>query len=110
MKNERMMILEMVNEGTISVDEAVKLLNALNKSNINCFDEFAQDIKYNIQNIVIPDAEKIKENTNVFLNKTGNLIDDFANSVKDFFNPTQYTTTPTKEPEKNKDNEDFDSK
>lgn len=86
MSNERMLILEMVKDGKISVDEGVKLLNAINKNNSSDFENFTNDLKCKLNNIPKPDTEKIKQNTQAFLNKTEEFIDDFAKSVRDFFN------------------------
>nr|WP_317356628.1 hypothetical protein [uncultured Tyzzerella sp.] len=86
MTNERMMILEMVKDGKITVDDGVKLLNAINKSSSSNFDDFANDIKYKINNIPKPNSQKIKQNTQAFFNKTEEIFDDFTKSVKDFFN------------------------
>ncbi|WP_317367155.1 hypothetical protein [uncultured Tyzzerella sp.] len=99
MTNERMMILEMIKDGKISVDDGVKLLNALNKNNSSNFDDFANDIKYKIYNMPKPNTEKIKENAQIIINKTEGLFDDFTKSIKDFFNTsnepsnTNYNTT-----------------
>ncbi len=86
MTNERMMILEMVKDGKISVDDGVKLLNAINKNNCSSFNDFTSDIKYKIHNMPKPNTEKIKQNTQAFFNKTEEIFDDFTKSVKDFFN------------------------
>ncbi len=86
MTNERMMILEMVKDGKITVDDGVKLLNAISKSSSSNFDDFANDIKYKINNIPRPNSQKIKQNTQAFFNKTEEIFDDFTKSVKDFFN------------------------
>ncbi len=83
MVNERMMILEMIKDGKISVDDGVKLLNAINKNNSSSFGDFKNDLKYKITK---PDSTKIKQNTQAFFNKTEEIFDDFTKSVKDFFN------------------------
>lgn len=96
---EKTMILEMVKDGKINVDEAVKLLYALNSTksspkeefeqNLYKFskniDNFAKDIKYKFNDLTKNDAIKLKENTQNFFNKTGEVLDDFTNSLKDFF-------------------------
>lgn len=98
---EKTMILEMVKDGKINVDEAVKLLYALNSTktspkeefeqNLHKFsknmDNFAKDIKYKFNDLAKNDGAKFKENTQNFFNKTGEVIDDFANSLKDLFSP-----------------------
>lgn len=86
MTNERMMILEMVKDGKITVDDGVKLLNAINKNNSSNFDDFAHDLKYKINNMSKPNTQKIKQNTQAFFNKTEEIFDDLTKSVKDFFN------------------------
>lgn len=86
MINERIMILEMVKDGKITVDEGVKLLNAINKNNSSNFDDFANDLKYKINNMYKPNTQKIKQNTQAFFNKTEEIFDDLTKSVKDFFN------------------------
>lgn len=86
MTSERMLILEMVKDGKISVDDGVKLLNAINKNNSNIFEDFSSDLKYKINHFPKPDASKIKQNTQSFFNKTEEMFEDFTKSVKDFFN------------------------
>ena len=86
MTSERMMILEMVKDGKISVDDGVKLLNAINKNSSNVFNDFSNDLKYKINHLPKPDANKIKQNTQAFFNKTEEIFEDFTKSVKDFFN------------------------
>lgn len=91
MANEKIMILEMVKDGKITVDEGVKLLNAIKQPTNSNFDDFTTDLKYKFQNIPKPDKEKIKKNAQCFFNKTEELFDDFTKSVKDFLgtNSTQ---------------------
>ncbi len=83
--NERIMILEMIKDGKISVDDGVKLLNAVNKNSSSSFEDFTNDIKYKFNNIPKPDAQKIKQNTKEFFNKTEEVFDDLTKSIKDFF-------------------------
>ena len=85
--NERIMILEMVRDGKISVDDGVKLLNAINKNTSSGFEDFTNDLKYKFNNIPKPDTNKIKQNTQAFFNKTEEIFDDFTQSIKDFFTP-----------------------
>ena len=98
---EKTMILEMVRDGKINVDEAVKLLYALNSTKSSPkeefeqnlhklsknMDNFAKDIKYKFNDLAKNDSAKFKESTQNFFNKTGEVIDDFANSLKDLFTP-----------------------
>ncbi|WP_250277469.1 SHOCT-like domain-containing protein [[Clostridium] colinum] len=86
MTNERIMILEMVKENKISVDDGVKLLNAINKNSSSNFEDFKNDLKYKFDNMPKPDTTKIKQNTQAVFNKTEELFDEFAKSIKDFFN------------------------
>lgn len=90
MKNEKIMILEMVKEGTITVDDGVKLLNALSKTNQN-FEDFAKDLKYKINNIPKPNANKIKQNAQIFFDKTEDIFDEMAKNIKGFFEPVDTT-------------------
>ena len=97
MINERIMILEMIKDGKISVDDGVKLLNALNKNSSSNFNDFKNDLKYKFNNIPKPNTEKIKEGAQVLFNKTEVLFDDFTKSVKDFFNTNEIKENNTQE-------------
>lgn len=90
---EKSMILSMVKDGIINVDEAVKLLNALNSSKLTPkeeleqnlykfsknFDNFTKDVKHKFNDFTN------KENTQTFFNKTNEIFDDFTNSLKGLF-------------------------
>ena len=118
MVNERMMILEMIKDGKISVDDGVKLLNAINKNSSSSFGDFTNDLKYKIYNIPKPDTTKIKQNTQAFFNKTEEIFDDFTKSVRDFFNTNNNTqnnptinveqVTPTNDNDNNNANNNDD--
>ncbi len=97
MVNERMMILEMVKDGKISVDDGVKLLNAIKQPTNSNFDDFTSDIKYKFQNIPKPDAEKIKENAQVFFNKTEEMFEEVGKTLKEFFSPNQNNQNKTQD-------------
>lgn len=90
MKSEKIMILEMVKDGTITVDDGVKLLNVLNKTTPN-FEDFANDLKYKINNI--SKSNKIKQNAQMFFDKTEDFFDEIAKNIKGFFEPTDITNT-----------------
>lgn len=65
MKEERMMVLNMVNEGRITAEEAVNLLNALNKSNSETISAtaktFAKGVKEKTADIVEKAEPKVKK-------------------------------------------------
>lgn len=119
---EKTMILEMIKDGKINVDEAVKLLYALNSTksspkeefeqNLHKFsknmDNFAKDIKYKFNDLTKNDGAKFKENTQNFFNKTGEVLDDFANSVKDFFTPNPQEMQNYNQNEFNENNKNDD--
>ena len=86
MKNEIMMILKMVEDNKVSVDDAVKLINAVNKNKNSNFEDFADDLKFKFNNMPKPNKEKIKKNAQTFFNKTEEIFDEVTNSIKDFFN------------------------
>ena len=84
--NERIMILEMVKNNKISVDDAVKLLNAINKNKNSSFDDFNEQLKYKFNNITKPNTNKIKENTQYIFNKSEEIFGDIKKSFREFFN------------------------
>lgn len=105
MSNENIVILKMLDQGKISVDDTIKLLNTVNsinlsepkvsssiESNINKFsnalDNLTKDIKIKVQK----DVPKIKENTHSILSKTGEIFSDFGKNVKDIFTSDSNTT------------------
>lgn len=103
MKTEKIMILEMVKEGTITVDEGVKLLNALNKTSQN-FEDFANDLKYKINSIPKIDSNKIKQNAQMFFDKTEDVFDEMTKNIKEFFTPFNPTQNQQNNEYKTQDN------
>ena len=61
MKEERMYILTMLNEGKITADEAVCLLNALASTEPRGFDEFAKSVKEKAVNFAEMAEPKVKK-------------------------------------------------
>lgn len=121
MAQEKEMILEMVKDNKITVDDAVKLLNAINKKNNSlskfdfedgfykvsyAVDKFSKDLKNKINNLYKNDGNKFKENTQVFFHKTEEFFDEFSKSIKDFFkmNVSQNNTMNNQNQESSKDN------
>jgi len=101
MKKERIKVLEMVEEGKISVDEAAKLLESLKASGdagwtpdyedaeekLNQFsknvDQFAKDFSEKF-GVVFKEVEpKLKSATKVVLEKTVSLLDDVSRSLNE---------------------------
>ncbi len=66
MKNERLLILEMVNEGKITVDEAIKLIDSLKKS--TSFD--ASDM-----------IDTVKEKVNDFVDDAKPVVKKYASKA-----------------------------
>lgn len=60
MKEERMLILNMLNEGKITADEAVSLLNALPSEGCS-FDDFARSVKTKVEDFAGKAEPKVKK-------------------------------------------------
>ncbi|MCL2664313.1 MAG: hypothetical protein FWE82_01745 [Defluviitaleaceae bacterium] len=97
MKHERLKILEMLDNGKITADEAARLLQAL-KTDTNdesfydgfYFDHeaaeerikaFAKDFSGKVQNLYKDVEPKIKKASNTVLEKTAKVIDELAKSL-----------------------------
>lgn len=99
MSNENIIILKMLDQGKISVDDTIKLLNTVNsidltsskvnvnsiESNINKFSTALDNLTKDIKIKVKKDVPKLKENTQSILSKTGELFSDFGKNVKEIF-------------------------
>lgn len=102
MKKERIKILEMVEEGKISVDEATKLLESLKTSGgdfgwePDCdgaeeklhefsknVDQFAKDFSDKFSGVFKEVEPKLKSATKVVLEKTVSLLDDVSRSLNE---------------------------
>ena len=97
---ERIIVLKMVQDGDINVEEAVKLLHALNNTRLtpkqefersvqkisNNIDSFAKDFKNKIQKMAKNDPLKVKGNAEQLINKAGEMFEDFTNSISGLFN------------------------
>lgn len=96
MKEERLMILEMVKEGKISADEAAKLLKTVSNEASNeekvledkfeafysNVDSFAKDLKRRAENAYHKAEPKIKVATKKTLEKTVDLMQDVSEKLK----------------------------
>jgi len=94
MKEERLMILEMVKEGTISADEAAKLLRTVGNESeekiledkFDAFytnvDSFAKDLKRRAESAYYKAEPKIKVATKKTLEKTVDLMQDVSEKLK----------------------------
>ena len=97
MQDEKIMVLKMVEDGKISPDEAVKLLQALatpNESNsvdvdekLNTFyqsvESFAKDCNEKVSAIAKDVEPKLKEATKIIVEKITPLLDSLSNSLKE---------------------------
>ncbi|MCL2699810.1 MAG: hypothetical protein FWE68_05805 [Defluviitaleaceae bacterium] len=102
MKKERIKILEMLEEGKISVDDATKLLEALKSGSafpwdapdyddaeekLNEFsknvDQFAKDCSEKFSSVYKEVEPKLKSATKVVLEKTVSLLDDVSRSLNE---------------------------
>lgn len=97
MKEERLMILKMVEEGKVSADEAVKLLNAVNgtkndkyfdfEDKVNkaakSMDEFAKDVKVKLTGVAKEVEPKVRKTTQAVIEKTGEVVDEFSKFLRE---------------------------
>ncbi len=102
MKKERLKILNMVEEGKITVEEATKLLEALSctstfsdeydfsydmEEKINnfasCVDSFAKDISEKIESTYNSMEPKLKSTTKKVIEKTVNIVDEISKSLNE---------------------------
>lgn len=99
LKEERIMILNMVQDGKLTTDEATKLLNALRVGTLEVesgfdmeekiykftksVDSFAKDVTGKL-GTAFKDAEpKLKKATKTAVEKTAKVIDDISKSLND---------------------------
>ena len=104
LKEERMMILEMVKDGKISADDAVKLLEGMQpsgrpKNNFSNYDNeeieekfnkfyqnvdgFAKDLKSKLDGAYRDVEPKIKSTTKKIMEKTACAMEDLSKSISD---------------------------
>ena len=98
MKDERIKVLEMVEQGKINVDEAAKLLEALKatedvdnssdfQEKINAFSQnvesFAKDVGDKMGTAFKGMEPKIRKATKVVVEKTANLVDDISKALNE---------------------------
>ncbi len=115
MKEERVMILKMIEEGKISADDGVKLLNALKGENgsfkkkdfeekfskaAKSLDAFAKDFKGKVEEFAKDAEPKVKEASQVVWEKTASAFDDLSKTIKNIFE--------TKDEKKNKNDDIID--
>ena len=87
-QQERIMVLKMVEEGKITVDEAVKLIKAMG----NCSDtgekikKAAKDMKGKISEMAKEAEPKVKMATKTVVSKTGEVVDELSKNIKDIIN------------------------
>lgn len=100
MKEERLMILKMIEDGKINADDGVKLLNALNGEGQNfkkaeleeklskaakTVDAFAKDVKVKVEAFAKDAEPKVKEASQVVLEKTAVAFDELGKALKNVF-------------------------
>ena len=97
MQNERMQVLKMVEDGTITVDEATKLLETLQatsnepgkqfeekfKDFSRDMKEFAKDVTCKINELSKKAEPKIKEFTKNVVAKTADIADNISQSLNE---------------------------
>lgn len=97
MKEERLMILKMVEDGKISADDAVKLMNSLNSTDglkecdveeklrrvARNMDSFTKDLRDKISSMAKDVEPKFRSTTKAVIEKTSEVVDEFAKNLKD---------------------------
>jgi DNA mismatch repair ATPase MutS len=104
MKEERMMILNMLESGKVSAEEAARLLEVIGKSKEKeecCSSKFSQDVEEKVQQLgatvdtwakelaekmdgVIREVEpKLKKVTQIIVEKTAATIDEIAQTMRE---------------------------
>lgn len=94
MKDERIMILKMIEDGKISADDGVKLIKALHnvegsetvKKVVKNIDGFAKDMKDKITEMAKDAEPKVKHATKVVVEKTGVVVDELGKNLKEIIN------------------------
>lgn len=118
MKKERLKVLEMVEEGKISVDEATKLLETLKagadfewgaadyddaEERLNQFsknvDAFAKDFSDKFSSAFKEVEPKLKSATKVVIEKTVSMIDEVSRSLHEAATNMETVEKPETEPE-----------
>ncbi len=95
MKEERMAILKMVEEGKISTDDAVKLLDSIAaQKKSSGFDEkinkaarsmdcFAKEVKEKVSEAAKDFEPKVKNTAKIIVEKTTAFVDELSQALKD---------------------------
>ncbi|MBO5561820.1 MAG: hypothetical protein J6A07_09230 [Firmicutes bacterium] len=86
MKEERMLILTMLNEGKITADEAVNLLNALTKSSEDKksdFDNFARGVKFRATSFAERAEPKVKKAAKGIKQKSVEVFSNLKERIMD---------------------------
>ncbi|MCL1936449.1 MAG: hypothetical protein FWF57_08790 [Defluviitaleaceae bacterium] len=99
LKEERIMILEMVKENKIGPDDGVKLLNSLNESKgafyssdsieekfskfHSSIDSFAKEVKSKIDSAYHSAEPKVKDATKKVVEKTANMVEELSKKLNE---------------------------
>lgn len=111
MKEERMAILKMVEDGKISPNDAVKLMYALNNERpkrdfcleekfnkaSQAMDEFAKDVKEKVNTVAKEVEPKFKKTTHTIIEKTSQIVDELAQTLREAVNNVDDYTDETNE-------------
>lgn len=100
MKEERMLILTMVNEGKITAEEGVNLLNALAKSNAGkgCdFDNFARGVKFRATSFAERAEPKVKKAAKGFKEKSAEVFSNLKERIMEKTSQAEVTASASEE-------------
>ena len=100
MKEERMLILTMVNEGKITADEGVNLLNALAKSNAekgSDFDNFARGVKFRATSFAERAEPKVKKAAKGFKEKSVEVFSNLKERIMEKTSQAEVTASASEE-------------
>lgn len=96
MKEERLLILKMIEDGKINVDDGIKLLNAIKLGKsfkrsemedklskaVKTVDAFAKDVKLKVEDFTKDAEPKVKEAGKFVLDKTSVAFDEIGKAIK----------------------------
>ncbi len=82
MKEERMLILNMLNDGKITADEAVSLLNALPSEGCS-FDDFARSVKTKVEGFAEKAEPKVKKAAQDIRDRSVEAFDNIKDKIKE---------------------------
>ena len=100
MKEERMLILTMLNEGKITADEAVNLLNALAKSadgKGSDFDNFAKGVKFRATSFAERAEPKVKKAAKGFKQKSAEVFGNLKERIMEKTSQADVTAAASEE-------------